>query len=369
MQTTNHRLLALDIFRGITIAGMILVNNPANWDYKYAPLQHASWHGLTPTDLIFPFFMFIMGISTYISLKKYDFKRSRTVVWKIIKRSLLIFVIGVGTYWAWYSSIYQKFSSDHVLILGVLQRLAICYGVAALVAISMKHKHIPWLIAGLLISYLCLLLFGSGFEHNESNILSIVDRAVLSPHVYMDSNGIAPEGLLSTIPGIAHVLIGFYCGKLMMEVKDINEKIEHLFIVGTILAFSGFLLSYGCPINKNIWSPTFVIVTCGLASCFLALMIWIIDVKEKKRWSRFFEPFGVNPLFLYVMGALFDILFDNIRLPFGGNSTNLKNFVYGELFQPLLGDYLGSLAYALLFVSLVWVVGYVLYKRKIYIKI
>jgi len=368
MTTTNQRLLALDIFRGITIAGMILVNNPGSWEYKYALLRHASWHGLTPTDLIFPFFMFIMGISTYISLEKYGFKRSGATVWKIVKRSLVIFAIGVGLYWAWFSSIYQKFSFDHVFILGVLQRLALCYGVAALVAISMKHKHIPWLIAGLLVSYLCLLLFGSGFEYNESNILSIVDRTVLGSHVYMD-NGIAPEGLLSTIPGIAHVLIGFCCGKLMMEVKEVNEKIQRLFLVGTILAFSGFLLSYGCPINKKIWSPTFVIVTCGLASCFLALMIWIIDVKGKKTWSRFFEPFGVNPLFLYVTGAVFDILFENIRFTFGEKNINLKQYAYSEVLQPALGDYLGSLAYALLFVSLVWTVGYVLYKKKIYIKI
>ena len=387
MKAANQRILALDIFRGITIAGMILVNNPGSWKSIYAPLAHASWNGLTPTDLVFPFFMFIMGISTCISLKKYDYNLTGATVWKIIKRTVIIFSIGLGIAWfsvfcrTWNSfagediSFWSQFcrsflTFDQIRILGVLQRLALSYCFAALVAITMKHKHIPWLIAGLLLSYLCILLFGSGFEYNEKNILSVVDRAVLGiNHIYND-NGIEPEGLLSTIPAIAHVLIGFYCGKLMLEAKDINEKIQRLFVIGTILAFSGFLLSYGCPINKKIWSPTFAIATCGLASVSLALLILIIDVKGKKAWSRFFESFGINPLFMYVTAGVFGILFDNIRFTVGeGKSINLHRYIYGEVLQPALGDYPGSLAYALLFVCLVWIAGYVLYKKKIYIKI
>jgi len=359
----NQRLLALDIMRGITIAGMILVNNPGSWDSIYAPLRHASWNGLTPTDLVFPFFMFIMGISTYISLKKYRFEWSRATSWKIIKRTVVIFAIGLGL--AWLSSR----TLDHIRILGVLQRLALSYGAAALIAILMKHKYIPYLIIGLLLGYFFILLFGNGFEYNETNLLSIVDRAVLGiNHVYKD-NGIEPEGLLSTIPAIAHVLIGFSCGKMLMETKDIHVKIQRLFLIGTILTFSGFLLSYGCPINKKVWSPTFVLVTCGLASSFLALLVWIIDVKNKKTWSRFFESFGINPLFMYVMAAVFSILLGDIRFTSGGESMSLHAFAYDKALQPLLGDYLGSLAYALLFVGLVWAVGYVLYKRKIYVKI
>ena len=386
MKTTNQRLLALDILRGITIAGMILVNNPGSWGSIYAPLAHASWHGLTPTDLVFPFFMFIMGISTYISLKKYNFEWSTATAWKIIRRTLVIFAIGLGI--AWFSMFCRSWNAlagaeisfwsrlgqsmwtfDRIRILGVMQRLALSYCAAALVAISMKHKHIPWLIAGLLLGYLFILLFGKGFEYNESNILSIVDRAVLGiKHVYKD-NGIEPEGLLSTIPAIAHVLIGFCCGKLLLETKDINEKIQRLFLIGTVLTFSGFLLSYACPLNKKIWSPTFAITTCGLASSFLALLIWIIDVKGKKAWSRFFEAFGINPLFMYVTGAVFSILLGNIRFTYGGESISIQRYIYGQVLQPLLGDYLGSLTYALLFVSLVWAAGYILYKKKIYIKI
>ena len=227
----------------------------------------------------------------------------------------------------------------------------------------------PYLIATLLIGYFILLVTGNGFEYNSTNILSVVDRAVLGEaHMYKD-NGIDPEGLLSTIPAIAHVLIGFCVGKLLMEVKDINEKLERLFLIGTILTFLGFLLSYGCPINKKIWSPTFAIVTCGLGSSFLALLIWIIDVKGYKSWSRFFESFGVNPLFIYVMAGVLAVLLGNIRVPFDGTTTSLHSYIYKGILQPLLGDYPGSLAFALLFVALNWSIGYILYKKKIYIKI
>ncbi|GHT83800.1 membrane protein [Bacteroidia bacterium] len=367
---TNQRLLALDVLRGITIAGMILVNNPGSWGSIYAPLKHAPWNGLTPTDLVFPFFMFIMGISTYISLYKYKFEWTGEAVWKIVKRTLVIFAIGLGI--AWFSLLMRSgdwLPFDRIRILGVMQRLALSYGITALIALCVKHKNIPYLIVALLAGYFFVLLFGNGFEYNDTNLLSIVDRAVLGiNHVYKD-NGIEPEGLLSTIPSVAHVLLGFCVGKLLMEEKDITLKIQRLFLIGTVLTFSGFLLGYGCPINKKVWSPTFVLTTCGLASSFLALLIYIIDVKGKKTWSRFFEAFGINPLFMYVLGAVFSILLGNIKIPHGEDMISLHGFAYNKVLQPLLGDYFGSFVFALLFVSLVWVCGFVLYKKKIYIKI
>ncbi|MDR1368947.1 MAG: heparan-alpha-glucosaminide N-acetyltransferase domain-containing protein [Dysgonamonadaceae bacterium] len=386
MKTTNQRLLALDILRGITISGMILVNNPGSWGSIYAPFRHASWNGLTPTDLVFPFFMFIMGISTYISLRKYNFEWTSGTIRKIVKRTVVIFAIGLGI--AWFSLFCRTWNElsgnelsfgsrlaqsvwtfDKIRILGVLQRLALSYGAAAIIALFVKHKHIPWLIASLLAGYFLILLFGNGFERDETNILSIVDRAVLGlNHMYMD-NGVEPEGLLSTIPSIAHVLIGFCCGKLLVEVQDVREKLLRLFLIGVVLSFLGFLLDYGCPINKKIWSPTFVLTTCGLASSFLALLIWIIDVKGSKKWSRFFESFGVNPLFMYMMATLLSILSGNIRIPHGEGTISLHGYCYGELLKPLFGDYLGSLIFAILFVTLVWIIGFGLYKKKIYIKI
>ena len=389
---TNKRILALDILRGVTIAGMIMVNNPGTWGHIYAPLRHAEWNGLTPTDLVFPFFMFIMGISTYISLKKYNFEFSHAAAMKILKRTIIIFLIGLAIgwfsrfcyYWAgsheglsfgeqlWAS----VWTFDRIRILGVMQRLALCYGATAIIALTMKHRHIPYLIATLLVGYFILLMCGNGFAYNETNILSIVDRAILTPaHMYKD-NGIDPEGLLSTIPSIAHVLLGFCVGRMMLDSNKtenretlLNSHLIKLFLIGTILTFAGFLLSYGCPINKKIWSPTFVLTTCGLASSFLALLIWIIDVKGYKSWSRFFESFGVNPLFIYVMAGVLAVLLGNIRVPFDGTTTSLHSYIYKGILQPLLGDYPGSLAFALLFVALNWSIGYILYKKKIYIKI
>ena len=192
---TNKRILALDILRGVTIAGMIMVNNPGTWGHIYAPLRHAEWNGLTPTDLVFPFFMFIMGISTYISLKKYNFEFSHAAAMKILKRTIIIFLIGLAIgwlsrfcyYWAgsheglsfgeqlWAS----VWTFDRIRILGVMQRLALCYGATAIIALTMKHRHIPYLIATLLVGYFILLMCGNGFAYNETNILSIVDRAIL----------------------------------------------------------------------------------------------------------------------------------------------------------------------------------------------
>lgn len=388
----NKRILALDILRGFTIAGMILVNNPGSWGQIYAPLRHAEWNGLTPTDLVFPFFMFIMGISTYISLKKYNFEFSQAAALKILKRTIVIFLIGCAIGWFsrfcryWVSapedlSFFENlwasvWTFDRMRILGVMQRLALCYGAASIVALTVKHKRIPYIIATLLIGYFVILVCGNGFAYNETNILSVVDRAILTPvHMYKD-NGIDPEGLLSTIPSIAHVLLGFYVGKLMLDnsrsedrMSFLNSQITTLFLVGTILTFAGFLLSYGCPINKKIWSPTFVLTTCGLASSFLALLIWIIDIKGKKKWCTFFESFGVNPLFMYVLGGVLSILFGTVRFPWEDGMISIHTFLYKIVLVPVFGDLLGSLMFALLFVTINWCIGYQLYKRKIYIKI
>jgi predicted acyltransferase len=387
-QKPDNRLLSLDILRGLTIAGMIMVNNPGSWSYVYEPLGHAAWNGLTPTDLVFPFFMFIMGISTFISLRKFNFEFSKPALLKILKRTVVIFLIGLGL--GWLSLSFLTFNNlsgeepvfierfikavtnfEHIRILGVMQRLALTYGATALIAILVKHKYIPYIIVTALTGYFLLLISGNGFEFSENNIISVLDKAILGTnHMYKDS-GIAldPEGLLSTIPAIAHVLIGFCCGEVLLTTKDNNERIQRLFIIGAIMTFAGFLLSYGCPINKKIWSPAFVLATCGLASTLLALLIWIIDIKGHKKWCVFFESFGVNPLFIYVAAGVFSILLGNISFPYGGDMISAKNFIYQVCVQPYLGSYFGSLVYALLFVGFNWGIGNILYKKKIYIKI
>lgn len=402
----KNRILALDILRGITIAGMIMVNNPGSWGAIYAPLEHAGWFGLTPTDLVFPFFMFIMGISTYISMRKYNFSYSHATLLKIVRRTVVIFLIGLGI--AWFSRFcYGLARADEALplgerllnaansfqtirILGVMPRLALCYCAAAIVAVSVKHVRIPYIIAGILVVYGALLLTMHGLEFSLDNIIYTIDHAVLGDaHLYKDTVTTAvgtvdttspftvelyetrtlpidPEGLLSTLPAIAHVLIGFCCGRVIVSIKDNEQRVLKFFMIGTILTFAGFLFSYGVPISKKLWTPTFALVTCGLAASLLALLIWVIDVKGYKKWTKFFEAFGINPLFMYVLGAVLGILFNTV--PVFGHT--IHTWLYSEAFVPLFGDKtFASLIYALVFIAVNWSIGFILYKKKIYIKI
>ena len=363
----RDRILSIDIFRGITIAGMICVNNPGS-EYVYVPFAHSQWAGLTPTDLVFPLFMFLMGLSIYLSLSKYGFSCNHKVLIKIIRRTLLIWIIGIILN-AFFIFCQHKFSISDVRILGVLPRLAICYGVVSLIAVSVKYKHIFYIIGSLLIVYLIILLIGNGFEYNETNILSIVDRNILGiNHMYND-NGIDPEGILSTIPAIAHTLIGFCCGKIIKESKPIDVKIERLFIIGGSLLFGGYLLSYGCPVIKKIWSPSYVLVTCGAAFISLALLMWIIDVNHHYKWSNFFHIFGVNPLFLYVLSEALTVILYAIGLHYDEKWISIHKIIYDAISITWMSQYLTSLIFALLIVCFNWCVGAILYKKNIFIKI
>ena len=337
-----------------------------------------------------------MGISTYFSLRKFDFQPSGHLIWKILRRTIVIFAIGLALHWFGHFCRTMAFNPDGLTggalwmsavnnfadmrILGVMQRLAICYCVASFIAIFVKYKWIPWIAAGLLVFYSASLIFGNGYALTHDNIIYIVDNAVLGEnHMYhglevlagSPDNAFDPEGLFSTIPSIAHVLIGLLCGRIIVRTKDNWQRISDLFIVGAILTFAGFLLSYGLPLNKNIWSPTFVLTTCGMASTLLALLIWFIDIQGHNKWCTFFESFGINPLFLYVWGGVLSILFSCILLPIGGESVSIHSIIYKNI---LLGIFpenteLASCLFAIIFVCICWACGYVLYKKKIYIKI
>ena len=261
----KKRLLSLDALRGITVAGMILVNN-AGGKVSYAPLQHSVWNGLTLCDLVFPFFLFIMGISTYISLNKFNFNVSLQVVTKILKRTFLILCIG----WAigWFDHVCEGdfLPFVHLRIPGVLQRIALCYCVISFTALFMNHKFIPALTFILLVSYTVILCMGNGYACDESNILSIIDRQLFGEaHLYQKSP-IDPEGFVSTLSAIAHTCIGFSYGKWIIQSHQTENKVLRLFLTGFILISIGYLLADALPLNKRIWSPTFVLVTCGAAS-------------------------------------------------------------------------------------------------------
>lgn len=364
----SKRLLSLDVMRGITIAGMILVNTPGTWSYVYPPLRHAEWNGLTPTDLVFPFFIFIMGISMFFSLRKYQFKLSTESITKVLKRTALIFLVGLGLnlFSGWLK--YGGDVMENLRIFGVMQRLAIAYGVGSIILLAINHKYILYVAGAILLGYWGLLYFTDSMTLSKTNIIALVDVALCGEaHVYKntlsDGSIVAfdPAGLLSSLGSIAQVLIGVFAGKLISEAKGDREMIiRNLFILGTITLFVGFMLSYGCPINKKLWSSTYTLISSGSASLSLAMLIWIIDIKGKVKWTCFFESFGINPLYLYVQAAILGGVF---------RYSGISGFLYADLFKPLFGDYGGSLAYALFFIFLNWIPGYVLYKRRIYIKL
>jgi len=242
--------------------------------------------------------------------------------------------------------------------------------------LTFKPKNAPWVAAIIAIAYCVMIAVTNSFELNAENILGRVDLAVLGDnHMYHMTNAAGeriafdPEGILSTIPCLSHVLIGAYAGMLIMSTDDLWQKVNRLFIMGSIILLSGFLLDYAFPINKAMWSASYVLVTCGLASLLLALLIWIIDICGKKRWSVFFESFGANPLFIYCLSALFVYICGAIRFTYNDVAYNAWSFWYKVCMQPLFGDKGGSLACALSLVLLMWCIAHPLYRKHIYIKI
>lgn len=256
MSTQSNRLLALDVIRGITIAGMILVNNPGSWQSVYAPLKHAQWNGLTPTDLVFPFFMFIMGVAIHFSLRKFE-KLDAAVSMKIIRRTVALFVVGIAL--DCFSKLcYGTFSLETLRILGVMQRLALAYAGGAFLAIIVPKKYYLGVAGGILLIYVGLLQGFNGYIHSADNLIAMIDVKLLGAgHLIKEaadggSFAFEPEGLLSTIPCWAHVLLGAYVGSLITNTGENRERVRKIALFGTILLFAGFLLQYLDPINKKV---------------------------------------------------------------------------------------------------------------------
>ena len=381
----NKRLLAVDILRGITIAGMLLVNNPGTWSHIYAPLEHAEWIGLTPTDLVFPFFMFVMGVSMYFSLRKFHFKPSKDVMLKICRRTIVLFLIGWAVQWFGLAlrCIYDpeaSFFADmfgKLRILGVFQRLALVYFFGSMIAILFKQRLIPWIIGLILIVYAIILGTGHGYEFSLQNILSRVDVSVLGEeHMYHESAfgeklALDPEGILSTLSCIAHVLIGFMVGKCLIDYRDNRDRVMYIAVWGSVMLLVGWLAQYGIPCSKKAWTSSYVLITCGMASCILAMLIYFIDIKGRNRWCRFFQSFGVNPLFCYLLGSILAIIFGTVRFGMDaeGSPVTLHSLIYDGCQAVTTSPEAASALYAVLFVLICWVPGYFLFKKKIYIKI
>ena len=363
----TSRLLSLDVFRGITIAGMVLVNNPGSWEHLYWPLQHAQWHGWTPTDLVFPFFLFIVGVAITLSLgNRVETSGSkRDLYLKIIKRTLIIFALGL------FLNAFPYFSLAELRIPGVLQRIAVCYFFASIIFLNTRVRTQVVIAIALLVFYWLLVKFvpapgfAAGDLTKEGSLPSFVDRVVFGKHVWAQAKVYDPEGLLSTIPAIVTTLIGVLTGHWLRTGKSRMEQVAGLFVLGAVLVAIGWGWNAFFPINKALWTSSYVLFTGGLALQFLAFCYWLIDIKGYSRWAKPFEIFGLNAIALYVGAGLMATLFGVINV----GSQPLGGWIYERLFASWASPVNASLAFAISFV-LVWLFFmWLLYRRRIFIKI
>jgi len=359
------RLLSIDVMRGMTIAFMIIVNTPGSWSYVYPPLLHAKWHGVTPTDLVFPFFIFIMGTSMAFSFSKIDETNRAQLVKKVLKRTYIIFLAGFLLNWF-------PFYSDHlseVRVFGVLQRIALSYGIAGILIIytrSLKAQITTVLIG--LIGYHFLQMYGGDFTLEGSVNRKINDFLIPADNLY-GGFGIPfdPEGIVGTISSGMQVIIGYMVGIHLKKLKETPIKfIKHIIPIGLSLIFTAWLYCHIIPINKPLWTGSYVLNTSGKACLLLALLVYLIDVAKFKKWSFPFQIFGKNALVSYVFSSIFSITLYQILKNENGSAYG---YLYSQIYQPTFGAYLGSFLFALSICLFVFCFAYVLYRRKIFIKI
>lgn len=375
--TEQKRLVSLDVFRGMTIAGMVLVNNPGTWSAIYSPLEHAKWNGWTPTDMIFPFFVFIMGISIPIALgKRLEQGITPDVYWKIVKRSLIIF--GLGLFLATFP--FYNFTKEtwadpaNVRIMGVLQRLSLCYLFSSFIFLWFNWKNQLYIAIGLLLFYWILMVYGgNGDLTPEGNFSGYIDRLILTEaHIWKSSKVFDPEGLLSTIPAISSCLAGVLCGTFLKTKRDDYEKVSAFFFFGVVLVAIGWAWDFFFPINKSLWTSSYVVFMGGQALCFLGFCYWLIDIKGYKKWTKPFVIFGVNALALFVGSGVMARLLGLIKVGevnSEGNRLSLQQWIFNNLFLSWASPINASLAYAICFI-LVWLgLMWLLYRKNIFIKV
>lgn len=362
---TSSRLISLDALRGFTIAAMIMVNSPGSWSHIYAPLAHKAWNGITPTDLIFPFFIFVVGVSIALAYGKKlkQGKPAADVYRKIIIRSFKIFAVGV------FLNLYPTFDFADVRIAGVLQRIAIVFMVCALLFLTTGFK--TQVIAGalILIAYWLLMTlipapgYGQPMLEPGINLAARIDALLLPGRMWQQTWD--PEGLFSTLPAIASGITGLLAGALLNSPKTIEKKISFLLIGGILSLLVGYLWSIHFPLNKNLWTSSYVLVSSGYAAITLAVFMYLIDKQGNLKVAKPFVIFGSNAITVYVLAWLADYLFSGIN--FGG--SNFKDHFMisftGWGFEPKLA----SMMYALFYTALMFIPAWMLFRKKIFIKL
>lgn len=370
MVEPKKRLLSLDVLRGLTVAGMILVNN--GYGQSFAPLGHSKWNGLTPCDLVFPFFLFMVGVSIYISLSRHAGESG--MVRKIAKRTFILFGLGVFLH-GWDGFVWNLSGmgvwdalchvTSHIRIWGVLQRIALSYCAAALFYHWLKGKYLVHLIGVLLSLYGVILIAGNGYSMDQDeNWLWIVDHQLFGDHLYAKAlsgrSPVDPEGLVGVLAGIAHALLGVVCGKALLSGKDTVENVMKLLLIAVGISLAGWLISFGLPLNKRIWSPSYTLLTCGMAASLLGLFTYFIDMKGYTEWCQLFKWFGMNALGLYIISEMLPCLI---------GVSGLAEGIYCGWSSLLGPTEWASLGYALTIDAFMAFVAWILYIKHIYIKL
>jgi predicted acyltransferase len=360
------RLESLDVFRGLTIAGMMLVNNAGNWDAIYWPLEHAEWNGWTPTDLIFPFFLFIVGVSMVYSFANRQKKgESRgSLLAHSVRRALLIFAIGL------FLNGFPHFQLTTWRIAGVLQRIAIVYLISAVIVLFAGWRGRLAALVACLVGYWALMKFvpvpgfGVGNLSPEGNLAAWLDRVTMYNHLYIEHVR-DPEGILSTIPAIGTCLLGVFTGERLRSSRSSSQKLVGMLAVGVVGVTLGKLWGYEFPINKNLWTSSYVLFAAGLALLLLGFCYWTIDIKGWKAWGKPFMMMGMNPLALYALASLISHLSINVHI---GDET-LKSWIYDRMYAPIASPYNASMLYGLTYVVAFLILGWILYRRQIFLKV
>lgn len=366
----NNRLISLDIFRGMTVAFMIIVNTPGSWNHVYAPLRHSEWHGCTPTDLVFPFFLFIVGVSTWYSLEKYGNEINGGSILRIIRRTVAIYALGL------FLTIFPYFLRDYstLRLLGVLPRIALAYGIGSFICLALKREHLWIALAVILLLYWGLLAFFGGPDPYslEGNFARNVDLAILGPGHMYKGFGIPfdPEGLLCTLPAVGTVLIGYFAGSITGKGKAGAVIFFKLLLIGAAGVGAGLLWNLGFPINKPLWTSSYVLYAGGIAMIFLSLIYLIADVWKLQKWGVFFLVFGTNALFSFFLSGIWTkTMLYLVKIPSGSDKITLYSWIYQKLCVPVAGNLGGSLMFAIVQVFIVWLFALILYRKKIFIRL
>jgi predicted acyltransferase len=367
--SSQPRLVSLDLLRGLTVAGMVLVNNPGTWSAIYAPLRHAAWHGWTPTDMVFPFFVFIVGVAIPIALGPRLERSGRAgTLGRVVRRSAIIFGLGL------FLQSLPSFDWPTLRIPGVLQRIALCYLAASVLFLLTSWRTQAAVTAGLLLGYWLVMTtvpvpgYGAGDLSPAGNLAAYLDRVILGQeHMWRVSRVYDPEGLLSTVPAIVTALLGVLTGEWLRRQPTTGSTAARLALAGAVCAAVGQIWGAWFPVNKSLWTSSYVMLMGGLALITLALCYWLIEVQGYRRWAVPFVVFGVNALALYFLSSAVAQMLVMIRV--GPENASLKSLLFNRLFAPWASPINASLAYACAYLLLWWGLMWILYRRRIVLRV